>query len=73
MEDLSEYLRDPMSAAVIAAIITAGYIHVKAQLNNEGKLELNKYTKPAALNAILVFFIVSNGLGQREAISNEPF
>ena len=73
MEDLSEYLRDPMSAAVIAAALTAGYIHVKAQLNNEGKLELNKYAKPAALNAILVFFIVSNGLGQREAISNEPF
>jgi len=73
MEDLSEYLRDPMSAAVIAAIITAGYIHVKAQLNNEGKLELNKYTKPAALNAILVYFIVANGLGQRETISNEPF
>ena len=73
MEDLSEYLRDPMSAAVIAASLTAGYIHVKAQLNNEGKLELNKYTKPAVLNAILVFFIVSNGLGQREAISNEPF
>ena len=73
MEDLSEYLRDPMSAAVIAAALTAGYIHVKAQLNNEGKLELNKYTKPAALNAILVYFIVANGLGQREAISNEPF
>ncbi len=73
MEDLSEYLRDPLSAAVIAAIITAGYIHAKAQLNNEGKLELNKYTKPAALNAILVYFIVSQGLGQREAISNEPF
>ena len=73
MEDLSEYLRDPMSAAVIAAALTAGYIHVKAQLNNEGKVELNKYTKPAVLNAILVFFIVSNGLGQREAISNEPF
>ena len=73
MEDLSDYLRDPLSAAAIAAIITAGYIHVKAQLNNEGKLELNKYTKPAALNAILVYFIVSQGLGQREAISNEPF
>ena len=73
MEDLSEYLRDPMSAALIAAAITAGYIHVKAQLNNEGKLELNKYTKPATLNAILVYFIVANGLGQRETISNEPF
>ena len=73
MEDLSEYLRDPLSAALIAGLITAGYIHLKAQLNNEGKLELNKYTKPAALNAILVYFIVANGLGQRETISNEPF
>ncbi len=73
MEDLSEYLRDPMSAAIIAAAITAGYIHVKAQLNNEGKLELNKYTKPAILNAILVYFVVANGLGQRETISNDPF
>ena len=71
--ELSDYLRDPVSAALIAAGITAGYIHVKAQLNNEGKLELNKYTKPAVLNAILVYFIVSNGLGQREAISNDPF
>jgi hypothetical protein len=71
--ELSDYLRDPITAALVAAVITAGYIHVKAQLNNEGKLELNKYTKPAVLNAILVFFIVSNGLGQKEAISSEPF
>ena len=62
-----------MSAALIAAAITAGYIHIKAQLNNEGKLELNKYAKPAVLNAILVYFVVANGLGQREAISTEPF
>ena len=73
MEELSEYLRDPLMAAVIAGGITAGYIHLKAQLNNEGKLELNKYTKPAVLNAILVYFIVSNGLGQKEAISTDPF
>jgi hypothetical protein len=71
--ELSDYLRDPINAALIAAALTAGYIHLKAQLNNEGKLELNKYAKPAALNAILVYFIVSNGIGQREAISNEPF
>jgi hypothetical protein len=71
--ELSDYLRDPVSAALIAAGITAGYIHAKAQMNNEGKLELSKYTKPAVLNAILVFFIVSNGLGQKEAISSEPF
>ena len=71
--ELSDYLRDPMYAALIAGAITAGYIHLKAHLNNEGKLELNKYPKPAALNAILVFFIVSGGIGQREAISSEPF
>jgi hypothetical protein len=29
--------------------------------------------KPAVLNAILVFFIVSQGLGKKEAISNDPF
>ncbi|MDB4675390.1 hypothetical protein OAE98_01245 [Akkermansiaceae bacterium] len=71
--ELSDYLRDPVYAALIAGGITAGYIHLKAHLNNEGKLELNKYTKPAALNAILVFFIVSGGIGQKETISNEPF
>ncbi len=73
MEDLSNYLRDPVSAALIGAGLTAGYIHLKAYLNNEGKLELNKYTKPAVLNAILVFFIVSNGLGKKEIISSDPF
>ena len=61
--ELSDYLRDPMSAALIAGGITAAYIHLKAHLNNE----------PAALNAILVFFIVSGGIGQKEAISTEPF
>jgi len=71
--DLSEQLRDPFTAALIAAGITASYIHGKAYLNNEGKLELHKYTKPAMLNAILVFLIVSNGIGQRETISSDPF
>ncbi len=71
--ELSDHLRDPVSAALIGAGLTAAYIHLKAYLNNEGKLELNKYTKPAVLNAILVFFIVSGGLGKKEAISSEPF
>jgi len=62
-----------MWAALISGIITAIYIHAKAQLNNEGKLQLSAYSKPAALNAILVYFIVSNGIGQRESISTEPF
>ena len=71
--ELSDYLRDPASAALIAAGITAAYIHLKANLDNEGNLELNKYTKPAILNAILVFFIVSGGIGQKESISSDPF
>ena len=71
--ELTEYLRDPSGAALIAGAITALYIHVKSRLNNEGKLPLNQYAKPAALVAILVFFIVQNGIGKRESISSEPF
>ena len=71
--ELSDYLRDPVWAGLIAAVITAGYIHLKARLNNEGKLPNSSYVKPAVLNAILVYFIVANGLGQRETISSEPF
>jgi hypothetical protein len=71
--ETSDYFRDPMQAALIAGGITAAYIHLKAYINNEGKLELHKYTKPAVLNAILVFFIVSNGIGRKESISSEPF
>ncbi|AET84829.1 hypothetical protein FK873_gp031 [Micromonas pusilla virus SP1] len=71
--EITDYLRDPVSAGLVAGGITAGYIHLKAHLNNEGKLELNKYMKPALLVAILVFFIVSNGLGKKESISNDPF
>ena len=71
--ELSDYLRDPVYAGLIAGATTAGYIHLKAYLNNEGKLELNKYTKPAMLNAILVFFIISNGVGKKESISTDPF
>ena len=73
MVELSEYLRDPMGAALFAAAITALYIHAKARLNNEGSLALAQYTKPASLVAILVYFIVSQGIGQREVISTDPF
>lgn len=68
-----EYLRDPTSAAIIAGLITAAYIHVKARMNDEGKLPVSSYAKPAVLVAILVYIIVSNGIGKREPISREPF
>jgi hypothetical protein len=71
--DLDEYLRDPTWAALIAGAITALYIHGKAKLNNEGTLTTSAYAKPAALVAILVYFIVSNGIGKREPILNDAF
>ena len=71
--EFEDYLRDPAWAGIIAGVITAGYIHFKAKINNEGKLPVSAYTKPAALTAILVYFIVTNGLGKKETISTEPF
>ena len=71
--EFEDYLRDPAWAGIIAGMITAGYIHFKAKINNEGKLPLSAYTKPATLTAILVFFVVTNGLGKKETISTEPF
>ena len=70
---MDEYLREHGSAAIIAAGITAMYIHGKASLNDEGSLTTSSYAKPAALIGILVYFIVSNGLGKRETISTDPF
>ena len=71
--DIGEYLRDPVYAALFAAAVTAAYIHVKANMNNEGKLQMSAYAKPASLVAILVYFIVNAGVGTPEQISTEPF
>jgi len=70
---MDEYFRDPTWAALIAASLTALYIHGKARLNDEGTLTTSAYVKPAILNAILVYFIISNGVGKRETISTDPF
>jgi hypothetical protein len=70
---MNEYLRDPNWAAIIAGIVTALYIHGKAQLNNEGTPITSAYVKPAALVAILVYFIISNGIGAVECISKTPY
>jgi len=71
--ELSETLRDPMGAAMVAAGLTAAYIYLKQQLNNEPQKELNAYLKPAVLNAVMVYFIIDQGISQREIISTEPF
>ena len=71
--DISDYLREPAGASVFAGLATAAYIHIKAKMNNEGKLQTSQYVKPAFLVALLVYFIVSSGAGSREKISAEPF
>ena len=71
--DITQTLRDPLGAAVVAAIVTAGYIHIKSKMNKEGPLETSAYAKPAALVGILVFLIISNGVGRREVISTDPY
>tara|TARA_Y100000389_G_scaffold136687_1_gene134247 strand:- start:12991 stop:13200 length:210 start_codon:yes stop_codon:yes gene_type:complete len=68
-----EQLRNPTWAAAFAGVITALYIIGKARLNNEGSPTTSAYIKPAALVAILVYFIVSNGIGRLEPISTTPF
>ena len=71
--DLSEQLRTPSGAAMAAAVMTSGYIYLKHRMNNEPKPEASAYCKPAALNAIMVYFIVSNGSAMKEKISTEAF
>lgn len=71
--ELNDILRDPASAAIFAAGVTAGYIYLKAKLNNEPIPENSAMVKPGLLVALLVYFIVANGGGVKETISLEPF
>jgi len=71
--DIGEQMRDPLGAAMVAACITAGYIHLKVKLNNEDAPPTSAYVKPALLNAFLVYFIVSSGIAAKERISTDPF
>ena len=71
--DISDSLRDPLSAAVFAACVTIGYIYVKARMNNEPRPETSVYSKPASLVGMLVYFIVYSGLGAKETILTETY
>lgn len=71
--ELGDYLKHPTYAAIFAFAVTAGYIHLKARMNNEAKPETSEYVKPASLVAILVWFIVAYGVAGKETISTEPF
>ena len=69
---MDHYLREPMSAAAIAAAATIAYVYVKASMNKE-KLPNSAYFKPAFLVALLVYIIVARGGASRETISTEPY
>ncbi len=71
--DISDSLKDPLSAAIFAGCVTVGYIYVKAKMNNEPRPENSAYTKPALLVAMLVYFIVHSGLGAKETILTEAY
>lgn len=66
---MEQYMREPFSAAVIAAAATMGYVYVKSKMNNSGKLKNSEMVKPAFLVALLVYFIVSQGQGY----SQDPY
>ena len=70
---MDKYFREPMSAAVIAAAITAAYVLGKAKMNGEKKVKNSEMMKPAFLVGLLVYFIVSQGIGQGDAMTKEPY
>ena len=70
---MDKYFREPASAAAIAAAITVAYVYIKSKMNGQGKLKNSDFAKPAFLVALLVFFIVSQGNGQGEAMTKEPY
>lgn len=70
---MDKYFREPISAAVIAAAITAGYVLGKSKMNGEKKVKNSDMMKPAFLVGLLVYFIVSQGIGQGDAMTKEPY
>ena len=70
---MDQYVRDPASAAVIAAAVTMAYVYFKGKMNGEAKQKNSEYFKPAFLVGLLVYFIVSQGQGSHDAVSKEPF
>jgi len=70
---MDHYLRQPVSAAAIAAVVTVIYLMGKNKLNGKTNAPNSEYAKPAVLVAILVYFIVAQGSGHRESVSLEPY
>jgi hypothetical protein len=58
---------------VIAAALTAAYVMSKAKMNGEKKVKNSDMMKPAFLVGLLVYFIISQGVGQGDAVAKEPY
>lgn len=73
---MEKYMKNPLSAAIFAAVVTmmAVYFkHTSSPENKDKQLPNSAYTKPALFVGVLVYFIVYTGNGQYETISKEPF
>lgn len=70
---MDHYFRQPWSAALIAAAATMTYVYARNKMNGKANVPNSEYAKPAFLVAILVYLVVSQGTGQRESVSLEPF
>ena len=70
---MEQYLREPFSAAVIAAAVVMAYIYGKAKMNNS-KVKNSELAKPAFLVAVLVYFITSKSHGYtQDPLVKDPF
>ena len=58
---MRELLRQPMYAAVFAAILTVAFIHIQMKIQGVENVKNSTYFKPAFLIAILVYGIVHFG------------
>lgn len=70
---MDHYFRQPWSAALIAAAATMAYVFARNKMNGRANVPNSEYAKPAFLVALLVYLVVSQGCGQRESVSLEPF
>lgn len=41
--ELGDYLKDPVYAAIFAALAVAGYLHLKNKMNNEPDMKPSEY------------------------------
>ena len=70
---MDHHFREPVTAGLIAACVTMGYIHIRASLNNENSLPNSAYFKPAFLVGLLVYVIVQQGNAHHESILKSPY